>query len=237
MNSKLTRALLLATTLVVAARAELSVFVAASTTDALKEAAAAYEQGGGKAVRFNFAGSGTLARQIEAGAPCDIFLSANVQWMDWLEGGGLLAEGSRLNLLTNSLVMVVPADSSLPFNGEIGGRIAVGDFRSVPAGMYAEEALQHMGWFDRLKPKLVMASNVRTALMYVERGEAAAGIVYATDAEASGSVRVAGTFPAESHRPIAYPVARCSNHADAAAILAFLQTTEAKRIFEAHGFR
>ena len=222
---------------VATAEAKISVFAAASTTDAMKEIAAAYRTGGGEKVWFNFASTGTLARQIGAGAPADVFVSANAKWMDWLEARAAIQTDSRFNFAANALVLVAPSGSKLAFDGKIDGRVAVGDFKSVPAGMYAEEALKAMGWLDHLHPKLVMASNVRTALLYVERGEAAAGIVYATDAMASGRVEVVGTFPAGTHSPIVYPVAAVSENKTAPGFLEFLKSSTAKRILEKHGFK
>lgn len=217
------------------ARAEISVFAAASTTDVMKELAEKYKAGGGEEVRFNFASSGALARQIDAGAPADLFISANTEWMDWLEQQENVHPTGRFVLAANTLVLAAPQGAALTFDGNVDGRIAVGDFRSVPAGMYACEALTHMGWLERWKPKLVMASNVRTALLYVQRGEVTAGIVYATDAKAAG-LAVIGTFPAESHRPIVYPAAALSNRKAVAAFLRFLQSEAAKAILKKHGF-
>lgn len=220
----------------VTAAAELTVFAAASMSDAMKSLAEAYEENGGGEIRFNFASSGALARQIDAGAPADLYVSANIKWMDWLEANNRIKSKSRFDLAANSLVMIAPKNSNAKFSDQIQGRVAVGDFKSVPAGMYAEEALKAKGWLERLRPKLVMASNVRTALLYVERGEVAAGIVYATDAKASGKVKVIGTFPKESHSPIVYPVAACSEKSSTANFLAFLKTDTAKTILKKHGF-
>lgn len=218
------------------AQASLTVFSAASTTDAMKELALNYTKESAEQVLFNFASSGALARQIEAGAPADCFISANVRWMDWLEEKAVIQPDSRFNLAANTLVLVAPAGSSLTFDGSISGKIAVGDFKSVPAGMYAKEALTHLGWLDKMRPNLVMASNVRTALLYVERGEVSAGIVYFTDAKASGKLSVIGTFPAESHRPIIYPAALCSNNKNAEGFMRFLKTPKAQAILTKHGF-
>lgn len=235
-STSLVRLFLAVIALASSAPAELTVFAAASTTDAMKELAAAYEPDK-KTIRFNFASSGTLARQIEAGAPADLFVSANAKWMDWLDGKNAIEPATRFNLAANELVMIAPRGSSATFGSAIEGRIAVGDMKSVPAGMYAKEALEHMGWLAKLRPNLVMASNVRTALMYVERGEVAAGIVYSTDAKASGKVVVIGTFPAESHSPIAYPVAACSKSKETSGFLAFLKSEKAKAILKKHGFK
>ncbi len=216
--------------------AALSVFAAASTTDAMKELAAGFEEAGGEKIRFNFASSGALARQIDAGAPADIYISANTKWMNWLEQKGVTQKTTRFNLAANTLVLAAPHGSALRFDGKLTGRVATGDVKSVPAGMYAQEALEYMGWLSDWRPNLVMASNVRTALLYVQRGEVAAGIVYATDAKAAG-LPVVGTFPAESHSPILYPAAACSNKDSAARFLAFLQSDAAKAILKKHGFK
>lgn len=234
-SNSIALALLLASAAV--AQAKLTVFAASSMADAMKELASAFEEGGGEAVRFNLASSGALARQIAAGAPADVFVSANAKWMDWLEEKNCIVRASRFDLAANALVMIAPAGSRLPFDGQVEGRLAVGDFKSVPAGMYAKEALTATGWLDRLRPNLVMASNVRTALLYVERGEVAAGIVYATDARASGKISVIGTFPEESHSPIVYPAAACSANTEAEPFLAFLKSTAAKQILTRHGFK
>ncbi len=220
--------------------AELTVFAAASTTDVMKELAALYRHGGGDTVRFNFAASGALARQIDAGAPADLFLSANVDWMDYLQARNLLMPDSRMDVAFNSLVLAAPADSGMTFEGfpaNLSGRLAVGDFKSVPAGTYAEAALTSMGWLDKLQGRLIKGTNVRTVLMYVERGEVDAGIVYRTDAMQSGKVRILGTFPADSHPPIVYPAA-CMNtgHAEARAFLDFLHSTDAEAVWKKYGF-
>ncbi len=232
---KLLSTILFILLLSVSARAAISVFAAASTTDAMKELAAAYEAAGGEAVRFNFASSGALARQIEAGAPADVFVSANVKWMDWLEGKSAVQSGSRFNLAANTLVLTAPPGSDVKFDGTVPGKVAVGELKSVPAGMYAQEALEHMGWFSEWKPHFVQASSVRTALLYVQRGEVSAGIVYATDAKAAG-LPVVGTFPPDSHRPIIYPAAAVTGKESAAAFLAFLKTESAAAILNQHGF-
>jgi len=215
---------------------EITVFAAASTTDVMKSLAAAYKESDGETVRFNFASSGALARQIDAGAPADVFISANVKWMDWLEKKSVIRKETRFNFAANTLVLVAPSDSMLKFNGAIDGRIAVGDFKSVPAGMYAEEALKSMRWMDAWRPWLIMTSNARTALMYIERKEVAAGIVYATDVQAATGLVIIGTFPAASHSPIIYPAAACAEDASADRFLSFLQTEPAKAILKEFGF-
>jgi len=167
------------------ASAQITVFAASSTTEVMQEIGSHFTEQTGDKVRFNFASSGTLARQIEAGAPADVFVSANVEWMDHLEQRNAIDANTRFNWASNALVLVGQKGTLLAFDGKIPGYLAVGDFKGVPAGMYAQEALAYMGWMEKLKSKLVMAANVRTALMYVERGEAAAAIVYASDAQIS----------------------------------------------------
>jgi len=217
--------------------AQITVFAASSTTEAMKEIGACFSNKTGNKVRFNFASSGTLARQIEAGAPADVFVSAHIEWMDHLEKRDAIHPSSRFNLAANALVLVAPKGSRVAFDGAFPGRVAVGDLKSVPVGIYAKEALEYMGWFDALRPQLVMGSNARMVLMYVTRGEAAVGIVYATDARASKKVFVVGTFPEESHSPILYPAAACSNTETARAFMDFLRSAEAKSILIKHGFQ
>jgi len=219
------------------AAAQITVFAASSTTEAMKEIGESFTQSTSEKVRFNFASSATLARQIEAGAPADIFISAHIKWMDYLEKRHAIQPDSRFNLAQNELVLVAEKGRQLAFDGIIPGRIATGDFKSVPVGMYAKEALKHMGWLDALQPKLIMGSNARTVLMYVERGETTAGIVYATDARASKKVVVVGTFPEASHSPILYPACACSEKKAAHTFLEFLKSPKARAIFTQHGFK
>jgi molybdate transport system substrate-binding protein len=221
------------------ATAELTVFAAASTTDVMKELAEKYKAGGGEAIQFNFASSGALARQIDAGAPAHLFVSANTKWMDFLEEKKVLIDGTRSDLVKNTLVLVAPNGSAMTyagFPGNLKGMLAVGDFKSVPAGTYAEASLKSLGWLDAVTPKLVKGTSVRTVLMYVERGETDAGIVYQTDAMQSDKVEVIGTFPAETHPAIVYPSACLEGGESAKAFLAFIQTGEAKAIWLKHGF-
>jgi molybdate transport system permease protein len=224
-----------------------TVFAAASTTDALTEIAAAYEHAHiGVKVRLNFASSSTLARQIEAGAPADVFLSANQEWMDYLETRALIRVASRRNLLGNILVIVTPAAKSLHITmtseaslaGAFSGRLAVGDPAHVPAGIYAKQALEHFGWYDALKDRLLPCADVRAALTLVERGEVEAGIVYASDAVASTKVSVAGIFPDDSHEPIHYPVALGREASPEAAVFVdYLFTAESAAVFTRCGFK
>lgn len=222
------------------------VFAAASTTDALNEVIGAYTKAGGETVLASYASSSTLAKQVEQGAPADVFVSANPKWMDYLEKAGLLKDGSRADLLGNALVLVAPKDSTVAPTLEKGfpladllgdGRLSVGDPDHVPAGIYAKTALTTFGVWAVAEPKLARASDVRGALALVERGEAPLGIVYSTDAAITDGVRIAATFPEDSHDPITYPVALTKEAGpDAAGFLDFLKTDEAKAIFERYGF-
>ncbi len=230
-----------------------TVFAAASLTDALLEIAEAYEEAGGRAPRFSFAASSTLARQIEAGAPADIFLCANILWMDRLEERGLIQPGSRREPLGNALAVVAPAEVQGP-SGQAeldpsqiaavlpwGGRLVIGDPAHVPAGIYAQEALRSLGLWDALEERLVFAGDVRAALALVERAEAALGVVYETDAAATPRVEVVARLPESSHSPIRYSFARLPERgedleAEASAFYRFLSGEEAAGIFQRFGF-
>lgn len=232
------------------ARAEspgITVFAAASLTNALQDLGAAYTARTGVTVRFSFASSSAVARQIEAGAPADLFVSADTEWMDYLEERGLIDSASRKNLLTNRLVLIAPADLTIRF--EIGpgfpiaaalgkdGRLALGDPAFVPAGRYAEAALRTLGVWDSLAGRLLPAENVRSALAFVARGEAPLGIVYRSDVAVEPRVRIVGPFPADSHPPIVYPVALVKDgNRQAQAFLGFLTEDGAKAVFDKYGF-
>lgn len=233
-----------------AARAqELTFFAAASLTDALKDVAALWVQQGHTAPRLSFGASSTLARQIEQGAPVNLFASADQKWMDYLAKKNLLAADTRKDLLGNDLVLIVPADK--PVHIDIGpgvdlaallgpaGRIATGDPAHVPVGIYAEQALKKLGLWDSLSPRLARTDDVRSALLLVERGEAPAGIVYATDAAVSKGVTIAGVFPASSHDPVVYPfaVTKAGDTPEARALLAFLAGPQARAVFVQRGFK
>jgi molybdate transport system substrate-binding protein len=197
-------------------------------------------------VRTSFAASSVLAKQIEAGAPADVFISADRDWMDYLDERHLLRAGTREDLLGNELVLVAPAGSTVQVtlapNVDFatalgGGRLATGDPDSVPVGRYAHEALVKLGVWDQVAPHLVRAENVRMALEYVARGEAALGIVYRTDALAEKRVRLVDVFPAATHAPIVYPVALTAGaNARAASFEAFLEGDAAREIFVRYGF-
>lgn len=219
----------------------LTALAAASLTDALPAVAEAWKARGGVDVTFSFDGSSKLARQIEAGAPADLLFSADEDTMDELERQGLLAPGTRRDLVGNTLVLVVPTGRAAPTSAadltEVRHLALAGE--SVPAGRYARAALTAAGVWTQVEPKVVTGDNVRTTLAWVSRGEADAGVVYATDARADPGVTVAFAFPAESHPPIAYPAAvvRRSDHAaEAAAFLAFCASPEATAMFASAGF-
>ena len=231
-----------------ASREALIVFAAASLTDSLQKVSDAYTKSSGVPVKLSFAASSALAKQIESGARADVFFSADQEWMDYLDQRQLIDRKSRTDLLGNRLVLIAPADSKVtlrlgpgaPILDALGdsGRLATGDPDSVPAGRYARSALSTLNLWDSLQSRLVRTENVRIALMYVARGEAPLGIVYATDAGVEPRVRIVDTFPESSHKPIAYPVALTrSADPDASSFSAFLRGHEAKAIFVAAGFR
>lgn len=225
------------------------VFAAASLSDALSEIGDRLAGDGGTAVTFSFASSSTLARQIEAGAPADIFASANEAWVDYLTVRGLVVAGERSSPIGNSLVLIAPAESTF---GEVvvdagldlpallgdGERLAMGDPDHVPAGVYAREALRALGLWQALEPRLARAGDVRAAVALVERGEAPLGIVYATDAAVTDGVQVVGRFPAASHPPIAYPFVMVAEPATPAArrVFAALTGDDALQVYLRHGF-
>lgn len=224
----------------------ITVYAAASLTDVVGELDALFTQSSGIPVKLSIGASSALARQIEAGAPADIFISADQDWMDYLDARSRIRKASRRNLLGNRLALIAPADSTVQLRIEPGfplldalhgGRLATGDPDSVPAGRYARGALMSLGvWID-VADRLVRAEDVRTALAWVARGEAPLGIVYETDARVERRVRVVGIFPAGSHLPIVYPMALTpSASADAARFAEFLQGPAARAVFERHGF-
>ncbi|MGO2133584.1 MAG: molybdate ABC transporter substrate-binding protein [Halomonas sp.] len=225
---------------------------AASLTNAVDEAVALYSEEHDIDVAAVYASSSTLARQIANGAPANIFLSANTRWMDWLDGEGVVLS-ERSDLLNNRLVLIAPLDSPIellvPGEGKTladaladGERMAVGDPDHVPAGLYTKEALESLGEWDALVPRLARADNVRSALALVERGEAPLGVVYRTDGQASEKVKELGAFPQDSHTPITYPIALISESveeapsAEAQALREWLGGEQARAVFERHGF-
>jgi molybdate transport system substrate-binding protein len=228
---------------------ELTVFAAASLTDAMKDVSALWTKAGHPPLTLSFGASSTLARQIEQGAPAALFASADEKWMDYLAQKNLIAADTRKSLLGNDLVLVVQADKPLHVTigpdfdllGLLGatGRLATGDPAHVPVGIYAEQALKKLGLWDKVAPRLAATEDVRAALLLVERGEAPAGIVYGTDAAVSKAVMVAGTFPASSHDPVSYPFAVVKAHdtPEARALLTFLESPQAREVFVQRGFK
>ncbi|GJE62385.1 molybdate ABC transporter substrate-binding protein [Methylobacterium trifolii] len=234
---------------IVPARAEapVTVFAAASLKNALDEAAAAWAKETGRTARMSYAGSNALAKQLESGAPADLFFSADIAWMDYAEKAGTLRPGSRSDLLRNAIVLVAPKGSGVALDLKPGvdiaraldgGRLAMGNVDAVPAGKYGKAALEKLGAWEAVKGSIAQAENVRSAMLLVSRGEAPLGIVYATDAAADPSVRVVATFPADSHPPIVYPIAltKVSANPDADAFLAYLKGATARPYFERQGF-
>lgn len=228
--------------------ADVTVFAAASLKNALDDAVAAYHAKTGKEIAVSYAASSALAKQIEAGAPADLFASADLDWMDYLAKKDLIQPASRVTLLGNTLVLVAPKDSTAAIEINPGfalaealgtdGKLAMGTVASVPAGKYGKAALEKLGVWAAVEPHVAQADNVRAALAFVAKGEAPFGIVYGTDAHAEPAVRVVGVFPEDSHPPIVYPLAltKSGTGADAKAFLEFLLSPEAKAAFEAQGF-
>jgi molybdate transport system substrate-binding protein len=225
----------------------LTVFAAASMKNALDGINTAFTAKTGIKVVASYAASSALMKQIEQGAPADVFVSADLDWMNYGSEKKVIKDDTRTSLLGNKLVLIASKDSKIE-TVTIGqgfdlaklagdGRIATGDVKSVPVGKYAKAALEKLGSWTAAEPKLAMGESVRAALALVSRGEAPLGIVYETDAKVDLGVRIVGTFPAGSHEPITYPVAATSTaKPNAAAYLAFLRSQEAKAIFERYGF-
>jgi molybdate transport system substrate-binding protein len=231
-----------------AAQDSLTVFAAASLKNALDDTNAAFSKSTGIKVVASYAASSALVKQIEQGAPADVFISADLRWMDYAAEHRLIKPDSRVNLLGNRLVLIAPKDSKLDtitiakgfdiakLAGD--GRIAVADVKAVPAGTYAKAALEQLGAWTAAEPKLAMAENVRATLAFVARSETAIGIVYETDAKIEPKVKIVGVFPDESYPPVTYPVAAtaATTNAALARYLNFLRTPAAKAIFEKYGF-
>ncbi len=228
---------------------DLTVFAAASLTDAMRDVAAAWEAQGNPKLRMNFAASNTLAQQIEQGAPANLFASADNRWMDWAAQRNLIAPDTRRTLLGNALVLVEAKDRVKPVQIGPGwdlmallgadGRLAVGDPANVPAGIYAQQALTKLGLWTAVQPRLARSDSVRSALLLVERGEAPAGIVYSTDAAVAPGVAIAGTFPEDTHDPVVYPfaVTKSGDTPQARALMHFLSGPQASAIFAKRGFK
>jgi molybdate transport system substrate-binding protein len=230
------------------AQETITVFAAASLKNALDDTDAAFTKATGIKVTTSYEASSSLAKQIEQGAPADVFISADLAWMDYTNQHKLIKPETRFNLLGNRLVLIAPQESKLD-NVTIGqgfdlaklagdGRIAVADVSAVPAGKYAKAALEKLGAWTAAEPKLAQAVNVRATLAYVARGETPLGIVYETDAKIEPKVKIVGAFPDGSYPPVTYPVAATaeSKNANVARYLAFLRGSAAKTIFEKYGF-
>ena len=224
-----------------------TVFAAASLKNALDEIGAGWVKTGKPALRVSLAASNALAKQVEQGADADLFFSADLDWMDYLAGKGLVRPETRVSLLANSIVLIAPKDSKASVTIGKGmdlakllgdSRIAMGNVEAVPAGKYGKAALENLGAWAGVKDKVAQADSVRAALLLVSRGEAPLGIVYATDAAADPNVKVLGAFPEGSHPPIVYPVAilKDSKNADARAFLDFLRGPTAAEAFKKQGF-
>ena len=233
--------------LISAARAEtIRVFAAVSLTEAVAEVGKAFQEATGNEVRFSFAGSSILARQIAQGAPADVYFSANPAWMDYLVKEDMIAAGTRRDVLGNRLVVISPVGDSFsfriekgaPFGNSFEGRLAMADPDHVPAGHYARQALTWLGWWREVEDRLATSQNVRVALAYVEREACQIGIVYATDAQASKKVKVAGEFPEEASDSIVYPMAVIRNRqrSEVNRFVKFVGSEVASSLFKKHGF-
>lgn len=227
--------------------ADLTIFAAASLKEALDEASAAYMRQSGDTVKISFGASSALARQIAAGAPANVFISADLDWMDYLEKRHLIQRGTRKNLLGNRLVIAAPSDADIKLAikpgfdlaGALhGGKLAMADPSGVPAGKYGKAALEKLGVWASVEGDVARAENVRGALLLVSRHEAPLGIVYATDVAADPGVKIVAVFPPDTHPPIVYPIAVTAANKEPAArrLLDFLASAAAKAIFEKHGF-
>jgi molybdate transport system substrate-binding protein len=239
--------LLLLSSAIAAQQAKLVIFAAASLKDALDEVNTAYQRDKGQDTTVSYAASSTLAKQIEAAAPADIFISADLDWMDYLAKRNLIKPDTRTNLLGNRLVLIAPANSTLKLNvapnfplaQALGnGRLAIADPSSVPAGKYGKAALETFGVWASVADKLAPAENVRATLLLVSRGEAPLGIVYRTDAVSDKGVKILGTFPDSSHPPIIYPIAAVASSTNPgnADYIAYLKSPAAGALFEKQGF-
>ena len=240
----------MATAVAPLARAQSSalvIFAAASLKNALDEIATGWKDSGKPAPRISYAASSALAKQLEQGAPADLFISADTDWMDYVEQKDLIRTDTRVNLLGNKIVLIAPRDSTVSVGVKqgfdlaralAGGKLAMANVASVPAGRYGKAALEKLGAWDGVKSNIAQAENVRAALLLVARGEAPLGIVYSTDAAAEPNVKIIGTFPADSHPPIIYPaaLARNTKSPDARAFLDLLKSTRARPAFEKQGF-
>lgn len=222
----------------------ITVYAAASLTNAITDLDKAYENQKKVEVKTSYAGSSTLAKQIEAGAPADVFISADEQWMNYLQNKKLVDPSKRVNLLGNRLVLISPKSKPVKIKMEKGfdpssafqGKLCTGDTKSVPVGKYGKQALTSLGWWDKLSPRLVETEDVRAALNFVARGECQLGIVYATDAAISKDVTVVGVFPINTHTPIVYPLGLVKNNKNSVDFYNFLQSKQANQVFKKYGF-
>ena len=226
---------------------KINVFAAVRLKNALDAVNISWKSDTSKEAVLSYAASNALAKQIEAGAPADVYVSADLTWMKYLTDKGLIVQGSNVQLLGNQIILIAPKDSKVDLKIESGfkladavgtGKLAMANVDSVPAGKYGKAALEKLGVWISVKGKVAQTENVRAALRLVELGEAPLGIVYATDAKADADVKVVGTFPSDSHPPIIYPagLVASSKTPDAAEFLKYLQSDKAKAIFEAQGF-
>ena len=229
-------------------QATLTVFAAASMRNALDDVDKAFTKATGVKVTASYAASSALAKQIAQGAPADVYVSANIKWMDYLQKQKLVRDDTRVNLLGNALVLIAPTASKLDHVAIAKGfdiaklagqnRIAVADTKAVPAGLYAKAALTSLGAWKAAEPKLAQAENVRATLAYVARGETPLGIVYSTDAKIEPKVKIVGVFPEDTHPAITYPVAalKDAKSKTVTQYLHFMRSPQAKAIFEKYGF-
>jgi molybdate transport system substrate-binding protein len=226
---------------------DMVIFAAASLKNALDAINARWRKETGRKVAISYAASSALAKQMEQGAPAQMFISADLDWMDYVEKKGLIKPETRSNLLGNRIVLIAPKDKAPAVDIKQGfdlakvlgdGRLAMANVDTVPAGKYGKAALEKLGVWASVSGKLAQAENVRAALLLVSRGEAPAGIVYQTDATSDRNVKIIGTFPEDTHPPIIYPIALTADatHPDAAAFLAYIRSDKAKPLFEAQGF-
>lgn len=230
----------------ISATEKVLIYAAASTSKAVSEIIERFNENSTESkAKASFASSSTLAKQIEAGAPAQIFISANPKWMDYLQERDLIVNQSRKDLLSNKIVLITPKekpiavemDKSYNFSKQLTGKICLGDPSHVPAGIYAKQALESMGWWDNVKPHIVGTKDVRAALTFVELAECSAGIVYSTDANESNKVQVVAEFPVNSHRPIVYPIAKLASANESAdSFFNFISSPQALAIFKKYGF-
>ena len=228
-----------------AAESKVTVFAAASLTNAMTDISKAYESEQPVKIQNSFSSSSSLAKQIETGAPADIFMSADSKWMNYLQDKKRIDASSRINLLSNRLVIIAPkgkvfriqADQSFDFGGAFNGKLCTGETESVPVGIYAKQSLMALNWWHSVKSRIVGTIDVRAALVFVERGECSAGIVYETDAKVSNKVEIIAILPEESHDPIVYPLALVQGAKEnAKGFYEYTKSEKAKAIFMKYGY-